>query len=563
MIYSIISRYILSNVKYKNINKYKPKKSILFIFFIFIMIFSLYNVNYIIYNRARIKNNNIIMLEDGYSEWKKPDYTVFGIKTMGMFGCLPMILENYGYNVELIQSQTIPIKIVDANILVIINLNYTLDDVQNKIIWNFVKNGGSLFILGDHTDIQGIMNHTNSLLKPINIKFCFDSAFYLKEHWINCLNLLTHPITRNIHNVNDIKWGIGASLKISYPAVPIIIGRYSFSDTGNYDNEQEAYLGNYKYDKGEQLGDLVLAAEVVYGKGKVLVFGDTSSLQNPCLPYNYKFIYDVFNYLSYKGSNSTYLYYNFFISLMIFLIIFIQRNYTFFIIFLIVIVFLLYIIPTNIIRQLYYPLFSYNNKIAYIDNTHCNAYNLEGYTDNSVDGLIYNIYRNDYIPRFLNSFTYDDIKKSSILIIIGPTKPFSNYELNVINKFIVKGGTVIISIGWYEKTLTLCNEFNFTIDPVPLGPYPYVDIEYNVSSYEIRFIDSWSLKCDKTYYVYYSTKLDNEVFNLIIIKKIGFGTLVVISDSRFLLNNNLENNKNWWMGNIFFLKKILHSNVVM
>ena len=40
--------------------------------------------------------------------------------------------------------------------------------------------------------------------------------------------------------------------------------------------KDRALLGNRKYDTGEKLGDLVLAAEQPVGDGLILAFGDTS-----------------------------------------------------------------------------------------------------------------------------------------------------------------------------------------------------------------------------------------------------------------------------------------------
>ena len=40
-----------------------------------------------------------------------------------------------------------------------------------------------------------------------------------------------------------------------------------------------SFLGNYHYDEGERLGDVVLVATATHGRGRVVVWGDTSAFQ--------------------------------------------------------------------------------------------------------------------------------------------------------------------------------------------------------------------------------------------------------------------------------------------
>ncbi len=60
---------------------------------------------------------------------------------------------------------------------------------------------------------------------------------------------------------------------------PLLVGRYAFCDAGVRENVPGSFLGNYHYEPGEQLGDVVLAATVVYGRGRIVVWGDTSAFQ--------------------------------------------------------------------------------------------------------------------------------------------------------------------------------------------------------------------------------------------------------------------------------------------
>jgi len=78
------------------------------------------------------------------------------------------------------------------------------------------------------------------------------------------------------------------------------------SDWGDYLNVDRAYLGDYVYNPGEQLSDVILVAGAYYGDGKVIVFGDTTPFQNPALLQSYPYLHNVFAWLS--NGRSFYLY---------------------------------------------------------------------------------------------------------------------------------------------------------------------------------------------------------------------------------------------------------------
>ena len=128
----------------------------------------------------------------------------------------------------------------------------------------------------------------------------FDAALPLDEKfkWLTCTQLLHHPITSRFTSLDELQYGVGASLNITASSFPVIIGTYALSDHGNQTNKDIAYLGDYEYNKGEQLGDVILVAGAYYGEGKVLVFGDTSSFQNPAITFSYPFIQSTFTWLA-------------------------------------------------------------------------------------------------------------------------------------------------------------------------------------------------------------------------------------------------------------------------
>jgi len=135
-----------------------------------------------------------------------------------------------------------------------------------------------LLVLGDHTDVFGLMQGFNTLLDAFGIQFRFDSAYHVRETWRGS----------QVAAPDAVAWGwdaenpsvaVGASLELSGPARPLLTGRYGFSDAGVRENYVGSFLGNYSYDRGEKLGDVVLVATATRGRGRVVAWGDTSAFQ--------------------------------------------------------------------------------------------------------------------------------------------------------------------------------------------------------------------------------------------------------------------------------------------
>jgi hypothetical protein len=171
-----------------------------------------------------------------------------------------------------------PADLKKTQILVLINSPKVWDERERRTILDFVARGGSLLVLGDHTDVFGLMRGFNGLLEPLGIRFRFDSAYRARESWRGCQAVAPDGVAWGWDDENP-GVAVGASLELSGSARPLLVGRYGFSDNGVRENVVGSYLGNYHYEPGERLGDVVLVATATYGRGRVVVWGDTSAFQ--------------------------------------------------------------------------------------------------------------------------------------------------------------------------------------------------------------------------------------------------------------------------------------------
>lgn len=530
--------------------------------------------------------------------WDVPGYGRYGKDAVGMFGLWPVYLTMLGYETELvvenktrfiesispvsenitnyldfreyttvIETEQITRPMLDnAAVFVVSNLNASFSKQEHLVIWEYIANGGSLLVIGDHTNVGGIQTPLNDLLAPVGVRFRFDAALPLDEQfkWLSCVHLLHHPITAPLPSIHVLQYGIGASLDIPLTAVPIVIGDSALSDAGDPLNEDIAYLGDYEYNKGEHLGDVVLVAGAFYGNGKVLVFGDTSTFQNPALPFSFSFLSSTFTWLTstHTVQTTTFQIGGSLLLLLAAVLVyrFFRKKTTTFAIFPFVLCMALLFSP--MVTPLLGNTLGVANpeNLVLIDSSHGERFSLNSFTGESINGLIVNLQRNNLLPVLLREFSEEKILASKLLIFNAPTKAFTSEEVTFLRSYMADGGIVLLATGYDDKetSLPLLKTFNVDIGQTPLGPVPYVEGNLTYYQNEPRFVDSWPLSFPKEQALsYYNFTWQNFSFHLVVFLQHGAGGLLVISDSQYLLDKNLESVYDYWPGNILFLKYLL------
>jgi hypothetical protein len=179
-----------------------------------------------------------------------------------------------------------------------------------------------------------------------------------------------------------------------------------------------------------------------------------------------------------------------------------------------------------------------------------------------------------------------DILKGSAAIIIAPNKDYTAKEAQEIKQFVQSGGILILSAGYKNSgpLKLILESFGLGIGELPLGSFPWIEETHAtggqaiVSSENLRrywhrpkFMEVYPVWADGEFTPITWMRYNGVTYNLIIQKKAGQGNVILIGDSRFLLNENLEhlsqgagkeNREQYqlqWLGNIELLRKILNA----
>lgn len=505
-----------------------------------------------------LEGKRVAFYEKGSLDWNVPRFGTYGQRSGGMFGLMPRHLRVMGADAVMV-TELSPASLSRSDVLVMINLNQPLKREELMAVWGFVRSGGGLLILGDHTNLAGLMVNFNKVLEIVNIRFKFDSAMPTRYTWDSLMDERPHPVSGHFTTETSRSWWVGASVECSPPAEPVVVGKYCYSDWGYKNNQKNAYLGNRKFDYYEPLNDQVLAAYSRYGKGRVMVCGDTSSFHNTTFMITHPFVVNTFKFLG-DGRAARGVWFN--RSLLIAL--------TFLCVFCGLILFreggglmlpvsFTAVITIALIATIYGSGYKKPDtlpyeklKIASIDYSHNGRFDLMSWEDDSIGGFRNNLIRNGFFPTLLRKFDRERLFQAKLFITIAPAQRYSSGEVALLREFVKKGGRLVMAVGWeeMEASLPLLESFGLGIDGIPLG---WCQADYKER--KVRFHEAWP--------VIFSPSDDTAViceplgYPAIVTRRYGDGHVVLIADSYFLLNENLEGSKKFSVPNIILLRDLL------
>ena len=506
--------------------------------------------------RYRLEGRTVVFYEKGFLNWLQPKHEDYGRLSIGMYGMLPHFVRSLGAQC-IVSPELSAEDLRNADVLVLIYPDKPWKEGQVRRIHEFVERGGSLLLLGEHTvgEEEGGACF-NAVLQPTRIRVQFDCAEFAVGGWLQSFTTLSHPTTLGIpDDRNELGIVIGGSLDARWPAFPVAIGRWGWSDWG--DRGGNAFMGNRAYDAGEKLGDIVLVAEQRLGKGRVLVFGDTSSFCNGINMGSHMFTSRIFAYLAGPHDSPVSPWrVRVLLPAAVLLAWFAARRgrpLDLALVFLVLAALraagtygasrAMEFLPDGTRDA--------QTRLAYVDASHAGMYSSESWRDDGLMGLAMNLMRNGYLTMNMHEFTAEALRKADVFVSVAPAREYAASERRAIRQFLEQGGIFILTVGYDERgpSLSLLREFGFDIGdgtrpdgpspgPRPLGFFksPY----YNAGAYtnHVRFHAAWPV---------FSGQPDAKILAygrgdqpVILMRPIGRGKMVVVGDTCFAMNKNLE-----------------------
>ncbi|MEI7837945.1 MAG: DUF4350 domain-containing protein, partial [Planctomycetota bacterium] len=200
------------------------------------------------------------------------------------------------------------------------------------------------------------------------------------------------------------------------------------------------------------------------------------------------------------------------------------------------------------------------NNLAYIDSAHLELASSEAWRDDGTMGLCLNLMRDGYEALFLPPETLGPagglfqrdlfaqrLERAGVFISIAPTREFSPRERDALRQYVENGGIFILTVGYPESgpSRSILEEFGFSLDSAPGDPLPQSWGHFKAPYVEngkymahVRFHAGWPVRSTKPG----SQPIANGPGEkpAILMQKVGKGKVVVIGDTCFAMNKNLE-----------------------
>jgi len=531
--------------------------------------FTLLSLQFLVFDSG-IKKGGRIVFDIGHESIEPPQ----GVYTTNLQESVPSghgnlvgFLKRFGYAVSFLSSPLSKDNLKDKDVLVLIMTSkiYHTEEINAVVDW--VKKGGGLFVIADHTNIDNTMSSLNPIIEKFGIRLRFDTIWLLSAER-GTLRYARNPLVWDMIRVSP---SVGASLDLTQSATPVVMTSYDvYSDIGDAYNYEMAYLGNSQLDKDEKIGDLILAGSSRYGKGRVLVLSDSAYFQNTVLYRGYDFAYRLFDWLNRTNS----IRYDFlwlslpFLLLLILYLALTRSRILLSIPYCFGIGVVIALIISTYLNMKFYPQPDFNllgKKRVLFDMAHNPEYTTywarRSHSETGIDSLIQQTERVGLYPfiKEQGRVTLKELKNYTAYIVVAPNTQYSENEIIAIKDYVYQGGNLLVVEGPRKWRILdpLLKVFKLKLHKFPLGmanpvrmreenlvlKVPYDNFHASMKSSPItsgvdymRFINPCEIEGGE------EIATINEL-PVLVIQNFGKGKVVVVGDDRFFANYVTETEK--------------------
>lgn len=221
-----------------------------------------------------------VMIQEHHSDWEwseeRMDTNRFGARTVYNYYCLAQQLSRR-YAVERNHEPLTRDRLARCDVLVLKAPTEPYSEEEVRSVHEFVRSGGGLWLLGDHTDVLGMNTQLNRIAEVYGIRFRSDSVLPFgggRIFWRRA-PIAFHPV---VQWVAEHGFATSCSLECDWGARPVQVSESSFSDAMDYGKEN--LIGDLHPSGSEPFGSFVVAAASRQGKGRVLAFSDSTLFSN-------------------------------------------------------------------------------------------------------------------------------------------------------------------------------------------------------------------------------------------------------------------------------------------
>lgn len=247
-----------------------------------------------------------VVISTGNTQWSRTDRPYdrewYGADSGYNYACLKRFFGVF-YPVVEAAGPLLAKDLEGASTLVIYDPDRRFESAEIERIHEFVRNGGGLFLIGDHTNVFGSTSHLNEICDPFGFQFRDDVLFDLDEDFHQMLYSPRWP-SQFWHGMSLFKLRGPTSIRPTALAT-----RYTYQ-VSHSKGVRAIYSVNNFYppphdDPKMKTGTFCVSAASRYGRGRVVAWADSTVFSNFEIfyPGKYEFLLNTVNWLNHQDDS--------------------------------------------------------------------------------------------------------------------------------------------------------------------------------------------------------------------------------------------------------------------
>lgn len=233
------------------------------------------------YNEPGAVKGDRVIIDESHSNWewtdKEYDTEWYGEISGYNYNSLYHFLEYY-YDMERNYAKIDAALLKNCDVLILKTPTVPFSTDEIDCIVQYVHGGGSLFLIGDHTNVFGISANFNELAQYFGIRFRYDATYDLDSGALTEYRrpeLLPHPA---VQALPPFLFATSCSLESSLWNQDVITGYKIRSLDADY--SQDNFFAEEGNGKGMRSGLLLQCAAAQQGYGRVVAIADSTPFSN-------------------------------------------------------------------------------------------------------------------------------------------------------------------------------------------------------------------------------------------------------------------------------------------
>ncbi|MBN1697737.1 MAG: hypothetical protein JW881_09500 [Spirochaetales bacterium] len=235
----------------------------------------------IFYDPSGLRNDGRVLIDEYHTDWEPTERSFdtewYGEKSTYNYACIYDYTSHY-YNIARLEERITATALADCDVLILKVPEEKYGAEEIKEITDFVRNGGGLILIAEHTDVFRTSSHLNTVALQFGFEFEDTSLIDIDNEFRQTFHVprIPHPI---IQHILSLRFQVSCSIKQNTPD-----GRAVIRAAGLRSLFADYHMGNF-YPQVVDHSDVRYGAFIQllakrYGKGRVAAFTDSTVFSN-------------------------------------------------------------------------------------------------------------------------------------------------------------------------------------------------------------------------------------------------------------------------------------------